>query len=444
MLRSIIAAVLAWSMSGAAAAQTPAEVLLRDVRVYDGRSESLTAPTSVLVRGNRIAAIGPAAVPTASDPTIVQGEGRTLMPGLIDAHWHTMLIRPTPEQAIYGDIGFTNLVAGAEARATLLRGFTSVRDMGGPSFGLKQAIDGGVVVGPRIWPSGAMITITSGHGDFRLTSELPRDGSRPLSRMEQIGGAMVVDSPDAVRQRVREQLMLGASQIKLTGSGGVSSPHSPLDVSTFTPEELQAAVDAATNWGTYVAVHAYTPTAVRRAIDAGVKVIEHAHLIDDATASYMAEKDVWLSTQPFLAEEGTPFQTGSSQYLKKQAVVAGTDIIYGLVRKHGIKTAFGTDILFSESQARRQTVLLASLTRWFTPAEILRMATSTNGELLALSGLRSPYEGTTGVIEADALADLLLVEGDPIENIRLIEDPERNFRVIMKVGVIYKNSLRDR
>jgi len=443
MLKSMIAAALAMLMAGAAAAQAPAEVLFRNVRVFDGKSDRLTAPTSVLVRGNLIAAIGPAAVPAAPDATVVEGEGRTLMPGLIDAHWHTILIRPTPEQAIFGDVGFTNLLAGVEARATLMRGFTSVRDLGGPSFGLKQAIDRGVVEGPRIWPSGAMITVTSGHGDFRMPSELPRDASRPLSRMEQIGGSMVADSPDAVRQRVREQLMLGASQIKLTAGGGVSSPHSPLDVSAFTAEELQAAVDAATNWGTYVSVHAYTPTAVRRSIDAGVKVIEHAHLIDDATAEYMAEKGVWLSTQPFLAEEAQPFPPGSDQYLKKQQVVAGTDVIYGFVRKYHLKTAFGTDILFSEAQARRQGALLAAMTRWFTPAEALRMATATNAELLALSGLRSPYRGKLGVVEEGALADLLLVEGDPIANIRLIEDPERNLRVIMKDGEIFKNSLPD-
>ena len=441
MLKSMIAFALAMLMAGAAAAQSPAEVLFRNVRVFDGKSDRLTAPTSVLVRGNLIASVGPAVAATAPGATIVEGGGRTLMPGLIDAHWHTILIRPTPEQAIYGDVGFTNLLAGVEARATLMRGFTTVRDLGGPSFGLKQAIDRGVVEGPRIWPSGAMITVTSGHGDFRMASELPRDASRPLSRMEQIGGSMVADSPDAVRQRVREQLMLGASQIKLTAGGGVSSPHSPLDVSAFTTEELKAAVDAATNWGTYVAVHAYTPPAVRRAIDAGVKVIEHAHLIDDATARYMAEKGVWLSTQPFLAEEAQPFPPGSDQYLKKQQVVAGTDVIYGFVRKYRIKTAFGTDILFSEAQARRQGALLAAMTRWFTPAEVLRMATSTNGELLALSGLRSPYQGKLGLVEVGALADLLIVDGDPIANIRLLEDPERNLRVIMKDGRIYKNIL---
>ena len=426
--------------SGAALAQQAApETLFRNVRVFDGKSERLSAPTDVLVRGGVIASIGGASA--GAGATVIDGGGRTLMPGLIDAHWHTMLIRPTAEQAIFGDVGFISLVAGVEATATLMRGFTTVRDMGGPSFSLKQAIDSGLVVGPRIWPTGAMISVTSGHGDFRMTVDLPRDPSKPLSRMEQIGGSRIADSPDEVRRSVREQLMLGASQIKLTAGGGVSSPHSPLDVSTFTAEELKAAVEAAGNWGTYVSVHAYTPTAVRRAIDSGVKVIEHAHLMDDATAKHIADKGVWLSTQPFLPEEANPFPPGSDRYLKKQSVAAGTAIVYGLVKKYRIRTAWGTDILFSEEQARRQGALLVAMQRWFTPAEVLRMATSTNAELLALSGLRSPYAGKLGVVEAGALADLLLVDGDPIANLKLIEDPERNLKVIMKDGKIFKNSL---
>ena len=434
-----IACTLLLGGEAARAQQAAPETLFRNVRVFDGKSAGLSAPTDVLVRGNVIASIGGA--PAAAGATAIEGGGRTLMPGLIDAHWHTMLIRPTAEQAIFGDVGFISLVAGVEATATLMRGFTTVRDMGGPSFSLKQAIDSGLVVGPRIWPTGAMISVTSGHGDFRMTVDLPRDPSKPLSRMEQIGGSMIADSPDEVRRSVREQLMLGASQIKLTAGGGVSSPHSPLDVSTFTAEELKAAVEAAGNWGTYVSVHAYTPTAVRRAIDSGVKVIEHAHLMDDATAKYIADKGVWLSTQPFLPEEANPFPPGSDRYLKKQSVAAGTAIVYGLVKKYRIRTAWGTDILFSEEQARRQGALLVAMQRWFTPVEVLRMATSTNAELLALSGLRSPYAGRLGVVEPGALADLLLVDGDPIANLKLIEDPERNLKVIMKDGRIYKNSL---
>ena len=168
----------------------------------------------------------------------------------------------TPAQA-FGDVGYNNLVAGDEATDTLMRGFTTVRDVGGPVFGLKRAIDEGIVKGPRIYPSGAMITVTSGHGDFRQLTDLPRTIGGMLTRMEQIGGAMVADSPDEVRVRAREQLMQGASQVKLTAGGGVSSPFSPIDVTTFTEAELRAAVEAAENWGTYVAAHAFTPAAIR-------------------------------------------------------------------------------------------------------------------------------------------------------------------------------------
>ena len=189
----------------------------------------------MLVRGNKIERISAQPIPTdrRADTVIIAGGGRTLMPGLIDMHWHTMLVRPTPAQTLAWDVGYANLVAGDEAKDTLLRGFTTVRDLGGPSFGLKRAIDEGVIAGPRIYPCGAVITVTSGHGDFRQPFEVPRIPGGRLTRMEQLGGSMVADSPDEVRMRVREQLMLGATQIKLTAGGGVASPHSPLDASTF-------------------------------------------------------------------------------------------------------------------------------------------------------------------------------------------------------------------
>lgn len=432
----------AFSVSGAVA-QEAAETLFRNVRLFDGKGDVLSPPTSVLVRGSHVAAIGDEAA-AGADATVIDSGGRTLMPGLIDAHWHAMLIRQTPEQMMFGDVGFANILAAAEATATLMRGFTSVRDVGGPVFGLKQAIDADVVPGPRIWPSGAIVTVTSGHGDFRMLPELPRDNSKPLSRVEQLGGVIVADGPDQVRQRVREQLMQGASQIKLTGGGGVASPHSPIDVSTFTTEELRAAVEAASNWGTYVTVHAYTSEAVRRAVDAGVKVIEHAQLIDEDTARYLADNDVWLSAQPILPEFfGNMFPPGTSQAEKAEEVMTGTDQIYQLAREYQIKTAFGTDVLFSEAMARMQNRMLVSLEKWFTPAEILRQATSTNAELLQLSGLRSPYQGRLGVIEEGAYADLLLVDGDPIADIDLLTDPERNFLIIMKDGRVYKNILPD-
>jgi imidazolonepropionase-like amidohydrolase len=364
------------------------------------------------------------------------------MPGLIDAHWHTMFVRPSVPQLLTADVGYLNLVAGAEATATLMRGFTTVRDMGGPSFGLKRAIDEGVLAGPRIFPSGAMISVTGGHGDFRQPFELPRTLGAPQSRGEQVGAAMIADSPDEVRVRAREQLMLGASQIKLTAGGGVASPHSPLDVSTFTEAELRAAVEAAENWGTYVTVHAYTPVAIQRAIAAGVKCIEHGHLMDEATAKLIADKGIWLSTQAFPDELAEAFPPGSSEREKAMEVFAGTDRVMTLAKKYKIKTAFGTDILFSPQLAPQHGALLTKWVQWFTPAETLVIATGTNGELLALSGNRNPYPGKLGVVEEGALADLLLVDGDPIANIKLIEDPDKNLLVIMKDGRIYKNTLR--
>ncbi len=438
-----VTALLAFSAPNVGCAQSPqTTVLFQNVRVFDGRNGMLSAPANVLVRGNKIERITTADIPTDRNvgTTIVDGNGRTLMPGLSDMQWHAMLVRPTPAGVLASDIGYTNLLAGAEATATLMRGFTTVRDLGGPSFGLKRAIDEGVLPGPRIYPSGAVITVTGGHGDFRQLSDLPRTIGGPLSRIEQLGGSMIADSPDEVRLRAREQLMQGASQIKLTAGGGVASPFSPLDVTTFTEPELRAAVEAAENWGTYVSAHAYTPASIQRSIAAGVKVIEHGHLMDDATARLMAEKGIWLSTQPFL-DMSAAAGLGPQEQAKMQQVVSGTDTVYALAKKYKIKTAFGTDILFSAALAARQTALLSSLTRWFTPAEVLTMATSTNAELLALSGLRNPYPGKLGVVEEGALADLLLVDGDPIANLGIIEDPAKNFLVIMKDGKIYKNTV---
>ena len=426
------------------AAESPALTLFENVRIFDGKSDTLSGNMNVLIRGNTIETISKEAIPVddSSPAQIIAGDGRTLMPGLIDAHWHAMLVRPTPAALLTDDLGYLNLIAGAEATDTLMRGFTTVRDVGGPSFGLKRAIDENIVVGPRIYPSGAIITVTSGHGDFRHSYEVPRTLGTPATRQEQTGASMIADSPDEVRVRVREQLMLGATQIKLTAGGGVASPNSPLDASTFTEAELRAAVEAAENWGTYVTVHAYTTTSIQRAIAAGVKCIEHGHLMDEATAKLIAERGIWLSTQAFPDEMADAFPPGSQERAKAFTVFAGTDKTIALAKKYNLKTAFGTDILFSQKLAQRQGELLVKFTRWYSPAETLIMATGTNAELLAMSGKRNPYPGTLGVVEEGALADLLLVDGDPIADIRLLADPAKNLVVIMKDGKIFKNALQ--
>ena len=434
--------LFAFLLVPAQARQTAAQdTMFTNVRIFNGKSGTLSPPSNVLVSGNKIEKISTSQIMAIGPPRVIDGRGMTLMPGLIDVHWHAMMIRSTPAD-LFGDVGYVNLLAADEARDTLMRGFTTVRDVGGPVFGLKQAIDEGVVEGPRIYPSGAVITVTSGHGDFRTFADLPRQIGGPLTRGEQIGAFAIADSPDEVRVRVREQLMQGASQIKLTAGGGVSSPFSPIDAVTFTPAELRAAVEAAQNWGTYVTVHAFTSEAIQEAIGVGVKCIEHGFLMDEATAKLMAEKGIWLSTQPLPEEMRTGLPVGSVQREKAEEVWPGISRTYEFARKYKIKTAFGTDIIFQPALARRQGAILASLSRWYTAAEALIMATSSNGELLALSGKRSPYRGKLGVVEEGAFADLLLVDGDPIANIKLIEDPAKNFVVIMKDGKIYKNSLR--
>jgi imidazolonepropionase-like amidohydrolase len=431
------------ALSGAVrAAEAPApEILFRDVRVFDGDAPRLSERTSVLVRGKTIAAIGADAVPTGPAPTVIDGGGRTLMPGLIDAHTHLMFATLPQAVVLTSDVGFINVAAVRAADDMLMRGFTSVRDLGGPVFGLKRGIDAGLVRGPRIWPAGAFVSQSGGHGDFRFPNELPASaGVVPFA--ERAGAAVIADSPDAVRQRVREQLALGASHIKLMAGGGVASPFDPLDVTQYTVPELRAAVEAAENWGTYVTVHAYTPRAIRQAIDAGVKCIDHGQLVDEATAQLMAERGVWWSLQPFLDDEdANPYPAGSPGRVKQLQMTAGTDRAYALAKKHGIKLAWGTDTLFDRALAGRQGRQLAKMTRWFTPAEVLRMATKGNAELLALSGPRGPYQGDVGVVRVGALADLLLVDGDPLANLRLIEDPARNFMVIMKDGVLHKNTV---
>ena len=419
--------------------------LYQNARIFDGKSAELSAPSNVLVRGNTIEKISvtPITVDTNTNVRVIAADGRVLMPGLIDAHWHAFMAATPMMLMMTADPSYLHLLAARQAKATLMRGFTTVRDLGGPVFGLKRAIDEGVVLGPRIYPSGAFISQTSGHGDFRFRFEVPRTLGGPLSHSEVEGVAAIADSPDEVRLRTREQLRQGASQIKLMAGGGVASPYNPIESTQYTEPEIRAAVEAAENWGTYVTVHAYTPRAIRQAVAAGVKCIEHGQLIDEPTAQLLAEKGIWWSLQPFLdlEEESLALNLSPVSHQKAMAVFAGTDNAYKLAKKYKIKTAFGTDLLFDARAANRQGAQLAKLVRWYTPAEALKMATADNGELMALSGFINPYPGKLGVVEEGALADLLLVDGNPLENIKLVADPDKNFLIIMKDGIIYKNTL---
>jgi imidazolonepropionase-like amidohydrolase len=427
--------------SQAQATQTTA-VLIENVRIFNGTANALSAPSNVLVVGNRISKISTAPIATEPGhrPTIVKGGGRTLMPGLIDNHAHITLSASSQRDLIDPKIAAETLQARAveEASQMLLRGFTAVRDLGGPVFELKAAIDQGKSPGPRIYPSGAMISQTSGHGDSRLPNERSRRYGGAVSRGELLGANFIADGRDEVLTATRENLRGGASQIKVMAGGGAASAYDPLDVAQYTLDEMKAAVEAADDWGTYVTVHAYTPKAVRRAIQAGVRCIEHGQLLDEATMKLLGEKGIWLSLQSL--DEAPPTASPDVR-AKKHTVVQGTDNAFKWARKYKVKLAWGTDFLFNPAQNKNQNPDILKLKTWFTSPQMLRLVTHDNAQLLALSGPRNPYPGKLGVVEVNALADLLLVDGDPIANIDLLADPQKNFLVIMKDGKIYKNLL---
>ncbi|HEY4805828.1 MAG TPA: amidohydrolase family protein [Paraburkholderia sp.] len=428
---------------GAAAPAQP--TTFTNFRLFDGKSGALQDGMYLVVDGNRISQLrrgapGSSGSAGAAGGRVIDCGGKVMMPGLIDMHWHALLAALPVATILQSDLSFVYLAAGAEAQRTLLRGFTTVRDVGGPAFALKQAIDAGMLSGPRIYPSGAMITTTGGHGDFRLLTDVPRTSAQ-ISEIERTGAAAIADTADEVRLRVREQFMQGATQIKIVGCGGVSTPRSPLDMLTFTEPQLKAAVETASDWGTYVLVHAYTPEAVKRSVSAGAQCVEHGHLIDDRTAEILAKNGTWLSTQPFTSEEDVAPMAPSSRE-KFLEVTAGTDNMYKLARKHGLKVAFGTDLIFSQALATRQGTMLGHIARWYSSAEALRMATGTNGQLLALAGERNPYPHKLGVLEEGAYADLLIVAGDPLQDMTLLANPDQNLLMVMKDGRVFKDALK--
>ncbi|MGE5301508.1 MAG: amidohydrolase family protein [Acidobacteriota bacterium] len=423
--------------ASAKATVKPVQVLFQNVNVFDGQNEKLVQNANVLVEGNRIKTIS--AKPIAAEgATVIDGNGRTLMPGLTDVHWHVMFNSPSIPTLMVADMGYLTLLGAKSAEEDLMRGFTTVRDIGGNPFGIKKAIDHGLIPGPRIYPSGPMISQTSGHSDNRG----PNEPDIPIY-LEKIHQLAVADGVPAVITAVRQNLRMGATQIKIAAGGGVSSNYDPLDVTEYTFEEMKAAVDVAKTWNTYVAIHANTDAAIQMALNAGILSVEHGFLMSEETVKLMAEKGAWFSMEPLLNDEDAiQFPAGSDNQRKWIQVTDGTDKVIKLAKKYKVKTAFGTDVLFDAAMGKKHGKLLAKLKRWYTPYETLKMATYDNAQLIKMCGPRDPYPGELGVVKEGALADLILVSGNPLENIELVADPERNFAVIMKDGKIYKNTVK--
>lgn len=439
-MKYLIASALLLANLYAATAQTK-QVLLQNVRLLDHQAADLTAPMHVLISGSTIEKISSSPIAIQDQDVVkIDGKGKTLMPGLIDVHVHLVFGALTLPQMVTSDMSEEFLVqrVGKSAGDMLLRGFTSVRDAGGPIFPLKAAIDKGQLVGPRVWPSGATISQTAGHGDFRTPDERSRKFFGVVSRAERYGATFIADGRPEVLTAVRENLRFGASQIKLMAGGGTSSAYDPIDVTQYTFDEMKAAVEAAEDWGTYVMVHAYTPRAVQRAVEAGVKSIEHGQMLDEETLQLLADKGIWLSLQNLMDNNDN---MDAQRKAKRKPVLEGQEKVWPLAKKLGVKLAWGTDFLFEPELNDDQNSYILRLQKWFTNAEILKMITQDNAELLQLSGLRSPYPGKLGVIEEQALADLLLVNGNPLKDLSLLANPEKNFLLIMKDGQIFKNTV---
>ncbi|WP_136650593.1 metal-dependent hydrolase family protein [Paracoccus aeridis] len=412
-------------------------ILFQNVRLFDGISGALR-PASLLVRGDKIAEVSDGAIIPPDGARVIDGGNRVLMPGLIDAHWHMVFAPNTMENMVAADTGLMYAYAVAEAERTLMRGFTTIRDTGGPTFGLKQAIDADGIPGPRVFPSGALVSQTAGHGDFGAAYERPVSLGGRTSRYEDIGAFAIANGVPEVEAAVRLQFKRGASQCKIAMGGGVISDSDPIDTLQYTPDEITAAVNVARDWGTYICAHVYTDEGIRRAVDNGVMSIEHGHIASPETLARMAEKGVWLSIQPFEAGDNplTPEQ------MAKAEPTSHWDKVAAAARDAGTRVAFGTDLLFSPDTTDLQSDLFVRFGQVFGNAGTLMIGTSGNADLMQMSGERNPYkDAALGVLKPGAWADMLLVDGDPTQDLAVLTDHGRNLAMIMKNGKLYKDTL---
>ena len=459
----IALSLLVFSAPLAAQQGPPPQVLITNVSIFDGKSDRLVSGRNVLVENNLIRTITSKEIEVGETATVIDGGGRTLMPGLIDGHAHVMINAhfDTVEKDMDPyDLAYRSALV---AKRYLLDGFTAVRDMGGPTFALRRNIDSGFLVGPRIYPSGGFISQTSGHGDFRDRSDAGFSSldAGDLSNFERFGIGNVADGVPEVLKATRLNLRNGATQIKIMGGGGGSSRFDPIDTTQYSEEEICAIVEAAADWGTYVAAHTFTDRAVNRLLDCGVKTFEHGFFISEDTMKRIAEEGAYMVPQmwgispdlarnPLMPEDKIPMVRA----LGEKYADFGRNLL-----KNGVKVVFASDYVgvFADAERARRYEIWWRTQTFDSNFEVLKQLTSVAGEMLALSGPRNPYKaGRQGVIEEGAYADLLLVAGNPLEDISVIGgtdkwfDAEPDFRLIpaihlvMKDGKIFRNDIDGR
>ncbi len=405
------------------------KMILGNARVLDTRGGELLDDRHILIEDGRITSLGE--TPPAGEAQRIDVGGRVVMPGLCDAHVHVTAATADLASMRHWSPAYVTAHAAQELEATLMRGFTSVRDATGADWGLAQAVEEGLLVGPRLFFCGHALSPTGGHGDMRSSG----DDGRGYSWLTPDMG-WVCDGVSEVRRACREEIRRGAHHIKLMVSGGVASPTDRIDSLQFSEDEVRAAVEEAENANLYVMVHAYTARAVNRSLRLGVRSVEHGNLLDESSIELFLEHDAFLvptlSTYQALADEGLAAGLPEQSYRKVFDVLDAGKRALDMAYRGGVKMVYGTDLL--GTMRRRQLDEFAIRGEFIPAIDVLRAATCNAADLLGRSG-------ELGEVIAGAQADLLVLEGDPLADLGVMAEPETNLRLIMKGGVIYKNSL---
>ena len=402
-------------------------LVIRNGTVFDSRAAALVGERTVVVEGDRIVAVTDEPVP-AGEGREVDAAGATVLPGLIDAHVHAVVATMDLGRAASMPLTLVALHAARALEAMLRRGFTTVRDAGGADGGLAAGVEGGLVRGPELLCSGRALSQTGGHGDTRGRSTPP---ATCACELVETGIAVLANGPDAVRRAAREQLRGGAHAVKVMASGGVASPSDPIWLEAYTGAELEAAVEEAARWRTYVLAHAYTPGAIRRAVEAGVRSIEHGNLLDEPTAALMAGRGTFLVptlvTYWAIAEHGAAFGLPGWALAKVHEVLDAGRRSVEVARAAGVDIGLGTDLLGEAGVFQSRELSLRAEVE--PPAEVLRSATAVNARLLG-------RDGDIGVVAEGARADLLVLEGDPTADVSLMEGDGRHLRAVVRRGEV--------
>ena len=410
-------------------------ILIKNARIFDGHTPELSDPCNILLSGGEIREISGADLSSGSHCTVDAG-GRTVMPGLIDNHIHVYI--PTLDTTALSRMPDTYIAQYANVflNSTLDRGFTTLRDIGGGDVGISRAIDHGLVRAPRFYYAGKIMSQTGGHGDMRPGWEI-----NPADELCSCGSystnlTRIVDDPFQMRKAVREELRKGSHCIKIMGSGGVASPNDPLHHTQFSEEEIRAAVDECSRQETYVSAHCHPTEAIRRCVEFGVRCIEHGTLIDSETAEYVAAQGAYIvptfAVIQSLREEGARYGLPPASQEKVRMIYGRAMEGLEIMRNAGIKLGFGTDLL--GAQHVRQCTEFAIRKQVFTPFEILHQATAMNAEILM-----EPER--LGCVREGAFADLLVVDGNPLEDISLLEQNGAALPVIIRKGEMVKCEL---